>query len=228
MRFRFFFSLAVITFLFSTTLAVPRPALAANGWIGDTVFVPVRAGAGNSFRIVHRGLRSGTQVQVLQWEQGADWVQIRVGDTEGWVEAQYVSRQPIARVQLERAEQRTQELTREVAQLREQLAAASQERDQLRSQAKALGADLDARSQELGQLQQVAADPLRLDQANRKLNEDLSLLRTELDQVRAENAMLRNDRTFQGWLFALVTVFGGMTLGWYFKSRANRQRTSWV
>ena len=209
-------------------MSLPGAAQAASGWIGDTIYVPVRAGAGTGFRIVHRGLRSGTQVEILTWDQGADWVQIRVGETEGWVESQYMSRQPIARIQLERAQQRVQNLERELAEVRGTLNEVTTERDRFSQQASDLNQNLSARGEELEQLQQVAADPLRLDRANRKLNEDLSLLRTELDQVKAENALLRNDRTFQGWMFALLTIFGGMSLGWYFKSRANRQRTSWV
>lgn len=227
MRLRFVLGFVFYAALF-TGMTLPATAQAASGWIGDSIYVPVRAGAGTGFRIVHRGLRSGTQVEVLKWDQGADWVQIRLGDTEGWVEAQYMSRQPIARIQLERAQQRVQNLERELAEIRGTLNEVTTERDRLSRQASDLNQNLSARGEELEQLQQVAADPLRLDRANRKLNEDLSLLRTELDQVKAENALLRNDRTFQGWLFALLTVFGGMTLGWYFKSRASRQRTSWV
>lgn len=227
MRLRFVLGFVFFTALF-TGMTLPATARAASGWIGDSIYVPVRAGAGTGFRIVHRGLRSGTQVEVLKWDQGADWVQIRVGDTEGWVEEQYMSRQPIARIQLERAQQRVQNLERELAEVRSALNEASTERDRFSQQASELNQNLSARGEELEQLQQVAADPLRLDRANRKLNEDLSLLRTELDQVKAENALLRNDRTFQGWMFALLTIFGGMTLGWYFKSRASRQRTSWV
>ncbi|KAF0809180.1 hypothetical protein A167_02094 [Alcanivorax sp. S71-1-4] len=227
MRLRFVFGFVFFAALF-TGMTLPATAQAAPGWIGDSIYVPVRAGAGTGFRIVHRGLRSGTQVDVLKWDTGADWVQIRVGDTEGWVEEQYMSRQPIARIQLERAQQRVQNLERELAEVRSALNEVSTERDRFSEQATELNQNLNARGEELEQLQQVAADPLRLDRANRKLNEDLSLLRTELDQVKAENALLRNDRTFQGWLFALLTIFGGMTLGWYFKSRASRQRTSWV
>ena len=227
MRLRFALGFVFFAALFSG-LTLPATAQAASGWIGDSIYVPVRAGAGTGFRIVHRGLRSGTQVEVLKWDQGADWVQIRIGETEGWVEAQYMSRQPIARIQLERAQQRVQNLERELAEVRGTLNEVTTERDRFSQQASDLNQNLAVRGEELEQLQQVAADPLRLDRANRKLNEDLSLLRTELDQVKAENALLRNDRTFQGWMFALLTVFGGMSLGWYFKSRASRQRTSWV
>lgn len=210
------------------TFASPAPAQAATGWIGDTIYVPVRAGAGNGFRIVHRGLRSGAQVEILQWDSGADWVHIRGSGVDGWVEAQYMSREPIARQLLEKAQQRAKELEASHQTLRQQLSDMTRERDALATDKRSLNDSLSERNQAMEQLQQVAADPLRLDQANRKLNEELSLLRTELDQVRAENSLLRNDRTYRGWLFALLTVFSGVALGWYFKSRASRQRNSWV
>ena len=206
----------------------PQPAVANTGWIGDTLFVPVRAGAGNGFRIVHRGLRTGTRVDIVEWQQGADWAQIRVGETEGWVETQYLSRSPIAQVRLTQAQQNVERLEQQLAQAREELSNVTAERDTLSGRAQELDQTLSARGEELEQLQQVAADPLRLDRANRQLNEELSLLRTELDQVRTENTQLRNDQTFRGWMFALLTIFGGMLIGWYFKSRSSRQRTSWV
>lgn len=214
--------------LLTLGVTVPQAAHASTGWIGDTIFVPVRAGAGNGFRIVHRGLRTGTRVEILEWEQGADWAQVRTGDTEGWVETQYLSRSPIAQVRLEQAQQSVQRLEQQLATAREELASVTRERDQLAGRARELDQTLSTRGEELEQLQQVAADPIRLDRANRQLNEEISLLRTELDQVRAENSQLRNDQTFKGWMFALLTIFGGMLLGWYFKSRSGRQRNSWV
>ena len=212
----------------SLGLSLTQTAHAQTGWIGDTLFVPVRAGAGNNYRIVHRGLRTGTRVEILSWEQGADWANIRNGDTEGWVETQYLSRSPIAQVRLEQAQQAATRMEQQLATARSELAEVTAERDQLAGRTRELDQNLSQRGEELEKLQEVAADPMRLDRANRQLNEELSLLRTELDQVRAENTQLRNDKTFRGWMFALLTIFGGMLLGWYFKSRSSRQRTSWV
>ena len=77
-------------------------------------------------------------------------------------------------------------------------------------------------------MEEVAAEPLRLDKANKELNEKVSALRTELDQAQAQTAMLRDDKTSQQWAMgAGILILGGI-LGWIFKARGNRGRGSWM
>ena len=215
-----------------TALAIMLPlqatAQSQSGWISDVLFVPLRAGAGNQYRIVHRGLRSGTPIRILDWPEDAEWVHVQVGENEGWIQAQYISRTPIAATRLADQERRGEQLEGQLREAREQLNSVTRERNELAQRAREQTGSLESQGAELERLKELAADPVRLDEANRRLNEELSLLRSELDQAQAENALLRNDRTFQGWLLALATVFGGMLLGWYFKSRSSQKRSSWT
>lgn len=215
--------------LTALSVSLPISAQAEPGWVSDVLYVPLRSGAGNQYRIIHRGLRSGTRMEILDWPDAEDgWARVRVNDNEGWIQAQYISRSPTAAIRLGQQEQRTAQLESQLGQAREQLASVTSERNSLRNQASEQAASLEQQGAALERLEELAADPVRLDEANRRLNEELSLLRSELDQARAENALLRNDRTFQGWMLALATVFGGMFLGWYFKSRASQKRSSWT
>lgn len=221
-----------LLFTVTAVLALMTPITvvhAATGWISDVLYVPLRSGAGNQYRIVHRGLRSGTELEILEWpEEENEWARVRVNGNEGWIQSQYISRAPTAAIRLSRQEQRVQQLESQLQQTREQLEAITAERNTLRNQVSEQSSTLAQQSRELERLNELAAEPLRLDEANRELNEELSLLRSELDQARAESALLRNDQTFQGWLLALATVFAGMLLGWYFKSRASQKRSSWT
>ena len=85
---------------------------------------------------------------------------------------------------------------------------------------------MSSRSEELEQLQDVASDPIRLDQANRRLNEELSLLRSELDQVKGENVMLRNNNTSQQWITGVGILLLGLVAGMIMRSRSGRRRNS--
>ncbi|MEQ8801570.1 MAG: peptide-binding protein, partial [Haliea sp.] len=42
-------------------------------YISDTQYVPVRSGAGNEFRIVHRGIPSGTRLTVSRVSEDGEW-----------------------------------------------------------------------------------------------------------------------------------------------------------
>ncbi len=72
----------------------------------------------------------------------------------------------------------------------------------------------------------MASDPIRLDQANRRLNEELSLLRSELDQVKGENVMLRSSNRYREWLTGLAILGAGLVIGLIMRSRSGRRRTS--
>ena len=66
-------------------------------------------------------------------------------------------------------------------------------------------------------------------QANRRLNEELSLLRSELDQVKGENVMLRNNNTSQQWITGVGILVIGLIAGVLMRSRSGRrQRGGWA
>jgi SH3 domain protein len=203
------------------------PSSAATGWIDDTLYVPVRSGAGAGYRIVHRGLKTGTQVEVLEMQEGAEWAKIRMGDIEGYVNAQYLTRSAPAMIRLEQLEKQHEKIRQQLSEARQQITALTTERDQLSADNKRLGGDLSAKSNEVSRLQDVAADPIRLDRANRELNEQLSHLRTELNTVTAENALLRSDKTSSMWLVGASILIGGWLVGWLMRSRSSRARSSW-
>jgi len=110
--------------------------------------------------------------------------------------------------------------------LRTQLAELKGEHEALSEQSSELKNALSSRSEELEQLQDVASDPIRLDQANRRLNEELSLLRSELDQVKGENVMLRNNNTSQQWITGVGILLLGLVAGMIMRSRSGRRRNS--
>lgn len=210
--------LAVTLLIFST------PAWSSAAWINDSLYVPIRAAASPSGRILHRGIRTGTRIQFVRHE--GDWSLIRFGSIEGYIERQYLSLQPIAAVRLERANQENESLKSEVATLKSSLETVRQERNTLAQENERLEAAFTAQGEEVESLQQVAAEPLRLDQANRRLNEEISLLRSELDQMKAENVMLRSDNTSRQWLTGVGIMLIGIIAGMIMRTRSRRQRNS--
>lgn len=209
-------------------LIIANTGLAANGWVDDELYVPIRAGAGNGFKILHRGLKSGTQVEILEMQEGAEWAKVRYGEVEGYMPIQYVSKSPTGDILYEQLSKKYEANKQQLTELQKQLRDTTQQRDLLASEKKTLDANLANRSKELDNLKDVAADPIRLDQANRKLNEELSQLRTELDTNRAENAMLRSDNTHSQWLVGVLILAIGWAVGWILKGRGGKGRGGWA
>ena len=202
-------------------------AHASAAWVDDSIYVPIRAAANPSGRILHRGIKSGTRIEFMGFE--GDWAKIRYGDIDGYIGKQYLRQSPTAAIQVARARNESEQAKAEAAKLRTQLAEIKGERDALSEQAGELKQSLNSRSDELEQLQEVASDPIRLDQANRQLNEELSLYRSELDQLKAENVMLRNNNTSQMWMTGFGIAVISMIFGFLLRSRGGRRpKSGWA
>jgi SH3 domain protein len=154
-------------------LVLAGQGFAATGWISDELYVPLRAGEGNQYKILHRGLKSGTAVEILEQVEGSEWTKVRYGEIEGYINSQYVMKSPTADIRLAQMEKKYEQTREQLTTAQTQLREVTAERDRLAGENKSLDNNLNARSDELDKLKEIAADPVRLDQANRKLNEEL-------------------------------------------------------
>src|SRR5262245_3520620 len=97
---------ALLAALGSVTSVAGSPA-----WVSDDFAVPVRSGPSNSNRILHKGLPSGTYIDVVERDDAAGFVHVTTtSGLDGWIEAQYVTDQPIAKIRLEQATERIAQL----------------------------------------------------------------------------------------------------------------------
>lgn len=203
-----YFVLIVAFFVSSTAIATP-------GWVNDEAIVPMRSGAGSNYRIIRSALKSGTSIEVLK--VGKDWTKVRYKGQVGFMRSQYVTKKPTAALRLEQLQQRYDRLANE----RKSELTLQKQLDSARSKLKKTSTELD-------QLKKVAANPVKINRMNRQLNEKVSLLQTELDQANAQNNLLKNDHTYRGWMYGLGTIFLGIIIGIWFKSRDRRSRSEWA
>ena len=107
----------------------------------------------------------------------------------------FQNRTPTAGIKLERLEAKYAQLRTQFNDSQSQLREVTEQRDKLSGEKKQLDSSLSSRQKELSNLKDVAADPIRLDHTNRKLNEELVTLRTQLNTTQPEIAMLRCETT---------------------------------
>ena len=60
-------------------------------YVSDKQYVPLRSGAGNEYRIIHRGIPSGTRLKVVRTSGDGEWAEVTT-DTglSGWIRSQYL------------------------------------------------------------------------------------------------------------------------------------------
>lgn len=215
------FPLATALLLLTATSALATPA-----WVSDQNLVPMRSGAGTEYRIIQNAVKSGTAVNVLG-SDGSGWSKVEINGVEGYMPSQYLLDSPTAALQLATLQKKYANLEANFQQQKAQLDEVTRARNTLDGQVNALQKQLAASTGDLNRVKEVAADPLRVSESNRQLSEQMSLLQTELDQVKAKNALLTHDATYRGWLYGLGTVILGMIFGAWVKTRSQRARSSW-
>ena len=182
-------------------------------YISDTQYVPLRSGAGGDYRIVHRGIPSGTRLTVSQLSSDGDWAEITTdGGTSGWIRVQYLMEEVPAQVRLETSEQRLRSLAQENEGLRSELNQLKTEQVDLLNQSTSTESDLRSVSEELAQLKQISGKAVQLDADNRRLVEEAENLRSSVDMLESENQRLQDSLRNSGFIDGALAVLLGVII----------------
>lgn len=202
---------------------IPEVQEPERGYISDKFYVPVRSLPSPDGRVIHNGLKSGTPLTVLSIE--GDWARIRTDlDQQGWIQARFVSKNPIARILLIEKEQaykaldqRFTEQTSTVAKLREQLASRDTDLGEVSGEYQALKAQLNAFAGNGG-------DPTMLNEQIQSLVEQNHLLTQENDVLKARLTDFDSDEFHRSFLYGAFAVFLGAILSVLIPKLRGRKR----
>jgi SH3 domain protein len=202
-----------LTALLAAVLAVIASDGITQGtqYISDMVLVPLRSGPGADYRILNRGLPSGTALLVYDLSDDGEWTEIETrGGTRGWIPTQYLQKEPPAGLLINdlrlEAEQARGERDRLVSQLNQSSSEVT-EADEIIVE---LTTTLESTQAELTEVKRVSAAALDLDLMNQQLFAELESERSEADLLRLENVRLReriaNNQILDGALAVLLGV----------------------
>lgn len=179
-------------------------------YVSDKQYVPLRSGAGNEFRIVHRGIPSGTRLTVARTSDDSEWAEITTDSgTTGWIRTQYLMADVPAELKLSAVAKQAAKTGEESASLAHSLEELQAERQELLHQISSTGSELDEVTQELHQLKQISGKAVQLDTVNRQLMEETENLRSEVEMLQAETQRLRDKIESEDFMNgALAVVFG--------------------
>jgi len=177
-------------------------------WISDEFLVPLRSTPCARCTIVHRGLKSGTKLQLLEMVDGWGHLITNRG-VEGWAEEQYLVDQPIARIRVKTQEkelaalkQRNIELEEKVGELTQAANAVRGELDNSQDNQKSL-------TTELAEIREISSDAIALSEQNQQLVKNNHMLQRENDSLKANVDDLQKDQRNESFLYGGLTVFLG-------------------
>ena len=180
-------------------------------WISDEFLVPLRSTPCSRCTIVHRGLKSGTEMRLLERVDGWGHVITNRG-VEGWMEGQYLTDQPIARI-------RVNEQQKELAALKKRNSELDKKVSELSQASKAVRGELDnsqdnqqSLATELAEIREISSDSIALSEQNQQLVKNNHMLQRENDSLKANVDDLQKDQRNESFLYGGLTVFLGAIL----------------
>ena len=204
--------LFLLLLLFVATAHTPVQAQDVR-YISDKQYIPVRRGAGNEFRIVHRGLPTGTRLTVSNISDDGEWAEMTTENgTTGWIRAQYLMKSVPAQLRLDEVMQKAEQSGGLTEALQQELADLKTEREELMVSLDGRELQLASITDELTQLKQVSSKALQLDADNRRLVVDSEQLRSQQDMLEAENQRLHDKVDSEDFLNGALAVFLGVII----------------
>ena len=202
-----------INALLAALLITTAPQVVAQDTqsVSDRVLVPVRSGPGADYRIVNRGLPSGTALLVYDQNDDGGWSEIETrGGTRGWIPTQYLQNEPPAGLLINDLRLELEQMRGERDRLVSQLNQSSTEVTEADETIVELTTALESTQAELTEVKRVSAAALDLDLMNQQLVAELESERSEADLLRLENVRLReriaNNQILDGALAVLLGV----------------------
>jgi len=194
-----------------TVLCLPAANAQDTQYISDMVLVPVRSGAGSDYRIVNRGLPSGTALLIYGQSDDGEWTEVETrGGTRGWIPTQYLQQEPPAGLLINDMRLELEQVRGERDRVVSQLNQSSSEVNEADETIVSLNTRLESTEAELTEVKRVSAAALDLDLMNQQLVAELESERSEADLLRLEDGRLReriaNNQIMDGALAVLLGV----------------------
>ena len=214
--------------LFSlSSLSQPQNQEQEVRYITDILYVPMRSGPSNEYRIVTTRLKSGNKLVVLDRDPEEKWFKVATEKgVEGWVPSQYLIKRPSSRTQLAETSAKLAELEKQNTALRKKNRELLGTNESLNEQANSASSDKQKMSQELQEIKLLAADSINIDQRYRKLLEDHELLQTNLEALTVENDKLKSDKQLSFMFYGAGLILSGVFLAIVFPSLMPKKRYS--
>lgn len=222
-----------------TTLLLSSIASAQTLYISDQLTAPIRANAGDNYRII-RMIPAGEEVEQLA-KRGA-FVQIRFeGNRTGWIHESFLMDEPSARSYIEEAKERFEPILSERDELESTLESLAEQKEALETRAERekqlleeeiehLKEEISKLTEQVVELEQLSAHEIEISRENERLNKLKHTQMVELNTLKQENDRLKANNRSSEWTIGALILFSGILFGSVILPRiANklRRKRSW-
>ena len=201
-------------------------AQAQTVYISDEYRVPLRKSPCPRCSILHRGIKSGSALTLVETNDEG-WSHVKTkGGMDGWMPSHYLQKDLPARDQLAATKAKYESLqSKHLAQSNE-LKSLKQDHSQLVAELKNTQSSRDGINTELKNIKKISSNAISINQQNRELLERNGILQSEIDILTAANERLTNSERNTWFLYGVFAVVMGAVLTLIIPRLKRRKRFS--
>ncbi len=207
-------------------LCLSTSVTAASKYVSDELEITLRTGPSNEHKIT-RMLPSGTELRVMDTDNGYSFVHAPKYNKEGWVLTRFLSGTPIARDRLAKAEETIKTLKSNSSTAQTDLLALQEEHQVLQKKSTQLEQQNQQLSGELARIKKTAANALHLDSENQRLSNTLATLESSHNALQQQAKELKDQREKDWFIAGAGVLFAGMILGLIIPKLRPRKKDRW-
>ena len=206
--------LAVLTS--ASALAQVDSTTSAGGetrYVTDLIFTPIRSGPGGDYRIINKGLPSGTEVTYYGTTEDGVWAEVETrGGTRGYLRAQYLQTDIPRANQLNALEAELATSRDRASTLQQNLDEAMEQLASSDSTMSSTATELAETRAELDEIKRISGNALQLDQLTKELTGKLEDASARNDLLALENARLEDRVASNQRLEGVLSLIAGIVI----------------
>lgn len=201
---------------------------AETRYVTDQYEFNLRAGESTRYKIL-RQLPSGTRLDIINVNEDSGYARVRTEDgLTGYILLTYLQDEPAARREFKAMQARLAELQQEPDKLAARLSILQAEHSALQEDYAILERDKQDLETELAEIRNASANAIQIDRERRQLQEQVSNLLLQVDQLEHRNLELSNQTKQQWFLIGAAVLAIGILIGLLLPSlRLRRRRSPW-
>jgi SH3 domain protein len=206
-------------------IAVAEPE---TRYVTDQYQFNLRSGESTRYKIL-RQLPSGTALTILSINKDSGYARVRTEQgLTGYILLSYLQDEPAARNELEAMRRQLEALQQEPDKLAAQLGRLQEAHAALQAEAGNLKRDKQDLEAELAEIRHAATNALQIDRERRDLQQQVSTLLVQVDQLEHRNRELSNQTSQRWFLIGAGVVGAGILVGLILPNlRLRRRRSPW-
>lgn len=195
-------------------------------YISDEYRVPLRKSPCPRCSILHRGIKSGSALTLVETnDEGWSHVTTK-GGMDGWMPSHYLHKDLPARDQLAATKAKYEALQSKHLAQSDELKSLKQDHSQLVTDLKNTQSNRDGINSELKNIKKISSNAISINQQNRELLERNGILQSKIDILTAANERLTNSERNTWFLYGVFAVVMGALLTLIIPRLKRRKRFS--